>query len=234
MTARSRSGTERIVGAWLAGSGLILRGGFDFDAGEAAPTVSAGIRARSVLLVGNAGSGYWQHFAAWRAALPNPVEHPLDRWSREVIGDIARRVGGHLVMPNDRPFQPFQQWAMRAEGLRPSPLGILIHPVYGLWHAYRGAIAFEEPLGAAAGAGPLQKQIHPCDPCDGKPCLSACPAGAVDGRSFDHRSCLGHLRSGEGGACMSGGCLARNACPQGLAYRYHPEAQAFHQAAFAG
>ena len=32
---------------------------------------------------------------------------------------------------------------MRAEGLKPSPIGILMHPQFGLWHAYRGALLFD-------------------------------------------------------------------------------------------
>src|SRR4030095_137820 len=48
------------------------------------------------------------------------------------------------------------RWAMRAEAVAPSPLGILIHPDYGLWHAYRGALAFAERLALPPrGARPL-------------------------------------------------------------------------------
>ena len=32
------------------------------------------------------------------------------------------------------PYWPFQQWARRAEPVHPSPIGVLIHPRYGLWH----------------------------------------------------------------------------------------------------
>ena len=71
------------------------------------------------------------------------LANPLDTWSREVIGEVAEEFGARAVSPSDRPYLPFQQWAMRAEGLRPSPLGILMHPEYGLWHAYRGALLFD-------------------------------------------------------------------------------------------
>ena len=33
------------------------------------------------------------------------------------------------------PHFPFQQWARRAEPVHPSPIGLLIHPIYGLWHS---------------------------------------------------------------------------------------------------
>lgn len=222
--------TFQKISAALAAHGLILRGGFDFSPGEAAPPGPSGEPARAVLLVGNAGAAHWPHFSRWRETQRPDQSDPLDAWSRMVIGAVAERVGARLLMPNDRPYAPFQQWAIRAEGTRPSPLGILIHPEYGLWHAYRGALLFDvETLIQAPRAS-----IHPCDACAGKPCLKPCPAGAFDGAGFGYRACLSHVRGAEGESCRSLGCLARNACPEGAAYRYPAAVQAFHQRAFAG
>jgi epoxyqueuosine reductase QueG len=119
---------------------------------------------------------------------------------------------------------------MRAEGLRPSPLGILMHPEYGLWHAYRGALLFDVEIAVPS----PHKVNHLCDACAGKPCLKACPVGAHSGTAFDHEACLSHVRAPEGEACRTSGCHDRNACPHGTAYRYPPGMQAFHMAAFAG
>jgi epoxyqueuosine reductase QueG len=118
---------------------------------------------------------------------------------------------------------------MRAEGLRPSPLGVLMHPQYGLWHAYRGALLFDAELSFPKTGTP----VHLCDSCDGKPCLKACPVGAYSEAGFAYEDCLAHVRGPKGSACRSGGCLDRNACPYGTAYRYPAEAQAFHMTAFA-
>ena len=212
----------------LARNGLILRGGFRFRQDEAAPAGMSGGAARSVLLVGQAGDAPWPHFVRWRES-PSEAANPLDTWSREVIGAAAQAVGARAVSPSDRPYLPFQQWAMRAEGLKPSPLGILIHPLYGLWHAYRGALLFEDEIDVPdAGL-----QVHLCDACPGKPCLKACPVGAYSAAGFDHAACLSHVRGGQGEPCRSSGCLDRNACPYGVEWRYRPEAQAFHMAAFA-
>lgn len=212
----------------LAPDGLTLRGGFDFSDDEAAPPGPSGQAARSVLLVGQAGASVWPHFSRWRMDNPG-VADPLDTWSRLVIGRVAEVVGARAASPSDRPFLPFQQWAMRAEGLRPSPLGILMHPRYGLWHAYRGALLFAEGLGLAS----VETPIHLCDLCRGKPCLSACPTSAYSASGFDHAACLSRVRSPAGAACMTGGCLARNACPQGSGFRYPAEVQACHQSWFA-
>lgn len=218
------------ISSQLAENGLILRGGFAFAPGEAVPAGAAS--ARAVLLVGHGGPTLWPHFQAWREKQPADMSDPLDTWSREVIGDVAARFGAHAVSPSDRPYLPFQQWAMRAEGLRPSPLGILIHPEFGLWHAYRGALLFETVPDGLPDLAAVRTPIHLCDGCDGKPCLYACPVGAYSKAGFDYQDCLGHVRSFGGVACMRNGCLDRNACPYGQAYRYSKDQQAFHMRAF--
>jgi hypothetical protein len=222
-------GTLALIGTRLADYGLVLRGGFDFAEGEAAPAGPSGGPARSVLLVGNVGGAHWPHFRRWRRAQAPGLADPLDDWCRETIGAAAEEFGARAVSPSDRPYLPFQQWAMRAEGLRPSPLGILMHPEYGLWHAYRGALLFDVALSLPE----AEKPIHLCDACIGKPCLKACPVDAYTPAGFDHGACLSHVRGSRGGPCRDGGCLARGACPYGVAYRYPPEVQAFHMAAFA-
>lgn len=212
----------------LARQGLILRGGLDFAADEVAPPGPSGAPAKTVLLVGQAGAEPWPHFQRWLAAQPAGLTDPLDTWCREVIGGIAEEFGARAVSPSDRPYLPFQQWAMRAEGLRPSPLGILMHPEYGLWHAYRGALLFDLEMAIEA----PRAAIHLCDLCAGKPCLKACPVDAYAETSFDYPACLGHVRGDAGGACRERGCLDRNACPYGTVYRYPPDVQAFHMAAY--
>ena len=214
--------------AALARHGLILRGGFNFTDGEAAPSGLSGSPAKSVLLVGQAGDAPWSHFLRWRQSQPLGIANPLDTWSRMVIGVVEQEFGARAVSPSDRPYLPFQQWAMRAEGLRPSPLGILMHPEYGLWHAYRGALLFDAELPIQA----PREVIHLCDLCDGKPCLKSCPVEAYSQEGFAYQDCLDHVRGASGEPCRSGGCLDRNACPYGTDYRYRPDEQAFHMAAF--
>ncbi len=222
----ARRGSDDVldtISTLLAVHGLVLRGGFTFEPHEGAP-------ARSVLLVGNVGGAYWSHFSRWRATQPPDIPDPLDRWSRLAIGQVAQQFAARVVMPNDRPFAPFQQWAMRAEALRPSPLGILMHPRYGLWHAYRGAMLFDVEILIHRDENP----IHPCDACIGKPCMNSCPVDAHSLHGFAYRTCIAHVRSQAGRQCIDDGCRARNACPVGRKHAYPPEVQAFHQQAFAG
>ncbi|OHV61153.1 hypothetical protein LCM4577_15835 [Mesorhizobium sp. LCM 4577] len=222
-------GTVEEIAAALAANGLILRGGFSFGDDETAPAGFSGGPARSVLLIGQAGAAPWPHFQRWRERQARDIANPLDSWSREVIGAVAQEFGARAVSPSDRPYLPFQQWAMRAERLKPSPLGILMHPTYGLWHAYRGALLFEDGISIPE----PHASIHLCDTCVEKPCLKSCPVDAYSVQGFAHEACLGHVRGARGEPCRSGGCLDRNACPYGTDYRYPPEVQAFHMAAFA-
>ena len=226
MLQRREAPTE--IAKALSPHGLILRGGFHFAPDETSPTGPSSAPAKSVLLVGQAGSAPWPHFLRWRQSQPQELSNPLDTWSREVIGAVAGEFGARAVSPSDRPYLPFQQWAMRAEGLKPSPLGILMHPQYGLWHAYRGALLFDVEIPIQA----PQEVIHLCDLCPGKPCLKSCPVGAYSPDGFAYQACLDHVRGPSGEPCRTGGCLDRNACPYGAAYRYLAGEQAFHMAAF--
>lgn len=224
------------IGRGLAAHGLILRGGFLFGPTDAAPEIPEKGRARALLLVGQRGAEQWPHFHSWLAGQAEPVANPLDTWSRQIIEQMADESGAFAVFPSDRPYHPFQQWAMRAEGLRPSPLGILMHPQYGLWHAYRGALLFadEEAVEAVESLNhDVRTPIHLCDLCVGKPCLKSCPVDAYDGHGFNYPACLSHVRSDLGAPCRENGCLDRNACPYGLEWRYPPDVQRFHMKAFA-
>jgi ferredoxin len=208
------------IRAALSPHGIFLRGVLSFD-GDG-PEMSGG-RAQTVVLLGNVGGSIWRALFEWRMRHPD-VSDPLDTWSVEILRPVAEALDGAAWFPSERPWQPFQQWAMRAEGLRPSPLGILIHPDYGLWHGYRGAIGFLERIDHPA----IEIGAHPCDDCPDKPCLNTCPAGAITIEQFDVAACRAYL-VGEGeGICMRAGCIARNACPVGAEHRYSIEQLRFH------
>lgn len=208
-----------IIGT-IAGSGLALRGGFHPGADDGAP---AGVA--TLILVGHAGrDGLWAAFAAGRRAEPNP----LDAWSRRTIAPLAARLGARALYPFDTPYLPFQRWAMKAEPVFASPMGALIDIRAGLWHGYRGALAFTEAIALP----PREEAPNPCAACAAKPCLGACPVEAVGDGSYDVAACVAHLGTPAGEACLGGGCLARRACPVGRDGAYGPEQMRFHMEAF--
>lgn len=230
-TMSGRLSICREIEAALKPSGILIRGTVDFAVGEG-PLLTDGKPAASVVLLGNAGGSIWPAFSRWKTRNNGP--DPLDTWSKEIICPLAEKIGGTSYFPSDPPWQPFQQWAMRAEGLKLSPLGILIHPEYGLWHGYRGAIGFPAVVGKSHARKVVTVGRHACDVCETKPCLTTCPVSAIymDPADFAVSTCRSHLvtPSGQDG-CMVSGCLARNACPVGQGYRYPKEQLKFHMRA---
>lgn len=208
----------------LQDAGLTSRGAFHPGAGDEVPPLAPDTPARTLVLAGNAGAQMWQAYDAARAAAPMT----LDAWSEQVLAGLAERLGARAVFAFRRPYLPFQRWAMRAAACYPSPLGLLIHPDYGLWHGYRGALLFA----AAIELPPPDRRASPCDRCADRPCLKACPVGAFDGKAYDVSACVRHLSRTPEPACMDRGCLARHACPVGRDYRYAPAQAQFHMQAF--
>ena len=208
-------------------AGLVPRGALSFADDERTGELAD---VRTIVLAGMAGRDGWSAFAASREA-SDGLDHPLDRWSRRLIEGLAGELGAKALFPfGGPPFWPFQQWARRAEPVHPSPIGLLIHPRHGLWHSYRGALAFAEVLAIPEpGAIP-----SPCGSCSGRWCLKTCPVGAFSATGYDVDACAGHLKNAAGADCMAFGCRARRACPVGVEHAYRPEQANFLMRAFLG
>ncbi len=182
----------------------------------------------AIALVGNIGSSYWSVFCRSPEFLDGEG-HPLDRWSRRVAESIATELPVNPVYPFEGPpYYPFQQWAQRAEALEQSPIGVMIHPEYGLWHSYRFAL-----LGADFETEQtLSLAESPCISCDAKPCLHSCPVDAFDGTGYDVDRCANYLQQTPQAECHSTGCIARYACPVACDLSYTAEQGRFHLQAF--
>jgi len=209
----------------IARTGLVPRGALGLAKSERTEALAD---IRTIVLVGMAGRAGWSAFAASPEARDGIV-HPLDRFSRRVIDALAQELHAFALYPfGGPPHWPFQQWARRAEPVHPSPIGLLIHPTYGLWHSYRGALGFSQALDVSA----PEVSPSPCDSCRERPCLGACPVGAFSAGGYDVDACAEHLRSSAGADCMTGGCLARRACPVGAEHAHGDEQAAFTMRAF--
>jgi len=210
--------------------GLAIRGGFYPEPKDSVPAFPDGGVTLTVVLFGFAGGRQWPAFAA-SAEPADGRPNPLDRWSRRLIDAIGSCYGAIGLYPSDGPpWPPFQQWARRAEPVHVSPLGMLIHPDYGLWHSYRGALGFRSRVEL-----PIpDRRESPCSSCAGKPCLRTCPVGAFTPNHFDTFACTDHVASKDGADCLRMSCRARRSCPVGAAYRYGSAQSEFHMAAFLG
>jgi hypothetical protein len=181
----------------------------------------------TLVLFGPAEPGFWPHVTAEPEWLDGATD-PIDRWSARVIGDVARSCGGRALFPsNGPPYWPFYQWAIRSGRAFASPVTLLVHDQAGLFVSYRGAIALPEKL-----VLPVAASQSPCDACVDKPCLAACPVGALAGDGYDVPACHAFLDSADGESCLSLGCGVRRACPLSQAYGRLAQQSAYHMGQF--
>ena len=228
----------------IANAGFVMRGGFHCQANDEslagvdelpqiAPMHSHGEAKLSLVLLGNAGL---QGFAAFRHSPEwDTAPNPLERFTERVVGALAKKVHARALYPHQGPpWLPFQTWAVRAQALSPSPLGILIDAHYGLWHAYRAALLFDYPLeGLPVTETSARSAVsNICVSCESRACLSTCPVAAYDNDGFHLHKCETHLQSEQGYLCREQGCVARKACPVAVQHRYGLEQQRFHMQAF--
>ena len=198
---------------------LEVLGGFAVEEGEAG--FPAGTR--TLLMIGPKEPGFWLHLQAqpeWNGP------DPLDRWSRRVIGRVACDLGAKALFPfGGPPYQPFYSWALRTGRVWDSPVKLLVHATQGLMVSFRGALALPQTIPLPPPA------IQPCAAC-AKPCLTACPAGALTGAGYDVPLCHAHLSQPAGTDCMTRGCLVRSTCPAGAGYARMPSQSAYHMRQF--
>ena len=206
-----------------------------YDA-EAAPAMRASSidpACRSIIVAANGGGGFWREFK--RHAERNPGwmerENPLDDFTRTAvesrIAPVIREAGFRCI-----PAFPFMGGASlnfmllgRLAGIAgPSIIGVLVHPSFGPWIAFRAALLVDaevdEPGGAAG--------FNPCPSCATRSCIAACPAAAVSfPAGWDIPRCLIH-RIERQEQCESR-CHARVDCVIGREHRYPEDELAYHQ-----
>jgi hypothetical protein len=179
--------------------------------------------ARGVIVLGNGGTALWSAFRA--EADVADLTDPLDRFVARAVEDAVRDVpDARCRFPSD-PRVDFRLLGELAGLGRPSLLGLLVHPTYGPWIGLRAAVIVPDEVRAPRPAD----GFDPCPTCVERPCLAACPVGAIGPGGWDVPACTAH-RLARDDHCASG-CTARIACVYGRPHVPPPDALAFHQAA---
>ena len=193
----------------------------------------------SFLLLGHAGSDFWQAFKQSNIKGSDPV----DRFSREVseralqkcFPDIARK----CVFPSDDCSINLMALGKAFGWHYASPLGMGIHRKYGLWSAYRAlwwldtedlkssGIMSVQPLSEPSDTEQLLPAKDICAECKTQECVTACPAEAVMYQTIPNLSKCADYRLEDASNCAST-CLSRMACPYAAKYRYTQEQVSYH------
>ena len=167
---------------------------------------------RQLILLGHAGRRLWD---CVRAA-GGGGEHPIDDYSRRTVAAcLGARLGERhwrIVYPGDSPLG-LQRLGELAGWHHASPFMVGIDAEWGSWFAYRAVVLADSDFPVSV----AETRPHPCAACRARPCVAACPAGALhDG--FALAACS-DFRLEAGSPCAEG-CLARLACPLGVQHRY--------------
>ncbi len=175
---------------------------------------------RYLLLVSDGGSSLWRNMMQQRGSEPQERD-PVDTFTRRCLQSLLGNDAA-IIYPGNH-FIPLQGLGSLAGWHHTSPLGLGIHPEFGLWYAYRAVILSNEaltPLTDAPGGE------SPCADCDDRPCIAACPASAALESGFNVRACSSFRLPGDS-PCEST-CLARQACPVDAEHRYGVDQMTYH------
>jgi hypothetical protein len=212
--------TLRDIAHACAPHGFDVMGAFHPKAGGQAPK-----GCRTLVLLGPVGQ-FWAHFTGTPEYKDGQTD-AVDRWSRRIIGALAKEFGAEAIFPfGGPPHAPFIDWALKSGRAWASPVGMLVHDQAGLLVSYRGALALPRNLDLPP-AG-----TSPCAACPEKPCLNACPADAFEAGIYDLPACHQFLDTAAGKVCMTRGCVVRRACPRSQQFDRLEEQSAYHMRYF--
>ncbi len=202
-----------------------------FDCADLPPAVREKLEAarvpladfRRLVLIAHGGRTFWEKAQGIDFTVLDPLDDHSSARARRFMAEFAGDPDFLLLYPQ-RPFLlPLRQLGELAGWSHPSPLGIGIHPTFGLWFAYRVVLLSRAEL-------PLLREApsaSPCVTCVDRPCIAACPAGAVTRvHQFDLEGCVSYRQAPQSRCAMT--CRSRIACPVGSGHRYAAEQIQYH------
>lgn len=178
-------------------------------------------RYRQLLLLGHGGKKLWQQIKNDGFTSNNTVDdftcRSIQAWFKSEYDGTAFKIlypGEHLI--------PLQLLGQIAGWHFPSPFMVGVNDRWGSWYAYRAVVLADSQFAVT-----LRPEWHsPCETCNTKPCISACPVSAVSDSGLDLARCIAYRKQPDS-ACRFN-CLARWTCPVATLERYSEEQLHYH------
>ncbi|MET1256200.1 hypothetical protein [Aliikangiella maris] len=214
---------------WLSEKGLNLQALLDLDSIPTdiyqtlkSPTYELADY-QQILIIGHAGRLLWQRLqqaVSSQALNPWCHQHPIDEYSHQML---ERFLNNHqvedfqLIYPGGT-FSGLQQLGKVIGWHHSAPFRIGINQQWGSWFAYR-AVALMKGRYDKKGSTIMPSQNHsPCDTCETKICIQACPANALQNDALDLTRCLTYRQQPD--SLCADRCIARMSCPVAPEHQY--------------
>ncbi|MDX8388163.1 MAG: hypothetical protein R8M46_06470 [Ghiorsea sp.] len=178
---------------------------------------------KQLIVFAHGGKDMWQ---AMKSSDYAHSENPVDAFSKDAVKtyfeqDLTNH-NCHFIYPHESQNISLIELGELAGWHHPSPFRVGINQVFGTWFAYRAVVLADTNLPTT----PKMDLPSPCDACEDKPCISICPAEALEHGDLSLPTCL-NCRLEEGSKCTST-CLSRLVCPIAKEHRYSQEQIKYH------
>ena len=180
-------------------------------------------RFKQLIVFAHGGRRMWECLQASRFA---GADEPIDSFSIDLVRRYFAKACSEnrfeVLYPGNKPVIPLQELGKLAGWHHDSPFRVGVNQLWGSWFAYRVVVLADTEFEPT----PSLTAASPCHACMEKPCLSACPAEALESSNFSLQLCIGY-RLIENSKCKAQ-CLARLACPAGCEHQYSMEQINYH------
>ena len=158
----------------------------------------------SIILLGPHEPSYWPTICdspEWQDRMPDPV----GQWSHRIIERVAQVTGSKPHFLFGAQPAPFLKWAWASDRAWQSPVVTAVQAEAGLLVSYWGALELDYSIH-------VSRHESPCPSCT-KPCMTACPVGALIGGDYNLDACWGYMRADPDQRYLSAGCPVHRFCP---------------------
>lgn len=129
---------------------------------------------KTLCLIASGGRSLWEN-------LPHPLDvttHPIDFYTQKKMQEFAEvflRDEIEILYPSDHLIIPLQKIGRAMNLCTQSPIGLDIHPDFGLWFAFRGIFLTRKDITDNS----IGKRPALCETCALKPCLKTSDLNAA-------------------------------------------------------
>lgn len=182
-------------------------------------------RFKQLIMFGHGGTRMWESVQQSEFA---GDDHPIDSFSVNIVkqyfADTCSGSSFEILYPHSSRMVPLQKLGVLAGWHNASPFRIGINAEWGSWFAYRAVVLADTEFKATL----KMDAPSPCDSCEEKPCITACPADALSGNDGALKPCIDY-RLTKDSKCKDR-CFSRLACPIAAEHRYSIEQINYHYA----